>query len=31
LGRIFDCLQIEEVARGLMFGIILQAMRIITH
>ncbi|KUI74161.1 hypothetical protein VM1G_10018 [Cytospora mali] len=31
LGRIFDCLQIEEVARGLMFGIMLQAMRIITH
>ncbi|KAG8158630.1 hypothetical protein KVR01_011752 [Diaporthe batatas] len=31
LGRIFDCLQIEEVARGLMFGIMLQAMRVITH
>ncbi|KAK7737903.1 hypothetical protein SLS53_006281 [Cytospora paraplurivora] len=31
LGRIFDCLQIEEVARGLMFGIMLQALRIITH
>lgn len=31
LGRIFDCLQIEEVARGLMFGIMLQAMRIVTH
>ncbi|POS72298.1 hypothetical protein DHEL01_v209308 [Diaporthe helianthi] len=31
LGRIFDCLQIEEVARGLMFGIVLQAMRVITH
>lgn len=31
MGRIFDCLQIEEVARGLMFGIILQAMRIVTH
>ena len=31
LGRIFDCLQIEEVARGLMFGIMLQAVRIITH
>ncbi|KAI0838647.1 PXA domain-containing protein [Hypoxylon sp. FL0890] len=31
LGRIFDCLQIEEVARGLFFGIMLQAVRIITH
>lgn len=31
LGRIFDCLQIEEVARGLMFGVILQAVRVVTH
>ncbi len=31
LGRIFDCLQVEEVARGLMFGIMLQAVRTITH
>lgn len=31
LGRIFDCLQIEEVARGLIFGIMLQAVRVITH
>ena len=31
LGRIFDCLQIEEVARGLMFGMILQAVKIVTH
>ncbi|SPO06718.1 uncharacterized protein DNG_09412 [Cephalotrichum gorgonifer] len=31
VGRVFDCLQVEEVARGLMFGIMLQAMRIITH
>jgi hypothetical protein len=31
LGRLFDCLQIEEVARGLMFGVILQAVRTITH
>ncbi|KAL1875943.1 hypothetical protein VTK73DRAFT_9727 [Phialemonium thermophilum] len=31
LGRVFDCLQIEEVARGLIFGIMLQAARIITH
>ncbi|CAK7225779.1 hypothetical protein SBRCBS47491_006005 [Sporothrix bragantina] len=31
LGRIFDCLQIEEVARGLMFGLMLQAARIVTH
>lgn len=31
LGRVFDCLQIEEVARGLMFGLMLQAVRILTH
>ncbi|KAM0333308.1 hypothetical protein ACHAQA_001969 [Verticillium albo-atrum] len=31
LGRIFDCLQMEEVARGLMFGIMLQAVRVVTH
>ncbi|KHN96896.1 PX domain-containing protein [Metarhizium album ARSEF 1941] len=31
LGRVFDCLQIEEVARGLIFGLMLQAVRILTH
>lgn len=31
LGRVFDCLQIEEVARGLFFGLMLQAVRVITH
>jgi hypothetical protein len=31
LGRIFDFLQIEEVARGLMFGVMLQAVRTVTH
>ncbi|KAK4230216.1 PXA domain-containing protein [Podospora fimiseda] len=31
LGRVFDCLQVEEVARGLMFGVILQAIRGVTH
>ena len=31
LGRVFDCLQIEEVARGLIFGLLLQAVRIVTH
>jgi hypothetical protein len=31
MGRIFDCLQIEEVSRGLMFGIMLQAVRTVTH
>ncbi|KAI1270283.1 PXA domain-containing protein [Xylariaceae sp. FL1019] len=31
LGRVFDCLQIEEVARGLMFGLMLQAIRVVTH
>lgn len=31
LGRVFDCLQEEKVARGLMFGVMLQAVRIVTH
>lgn len=31
LGRVFDCLQVEDVARGLLFGIMLQAVRTITH
>ncbi|KAI1200347.1 hypothetical protein F5X97DRAFT_100460 [Nemania serpens] len=31
LGRVFDCLQIEEVARGLFFGLVLQAVRVVTH
>ncbi|PFH62046.1 hypothetical protein XA68_15369 [Ophiocordyceps unilateralis] len=31
LGRVFDCLQIEEVARGLVFGLMLQIVRILTH
>ncbi|KAF4982875.1 hypothetical protein FZEAL_1571 [Fusarium zealandicum] len=31
LGRVFDCLQIEEVARGLLFGLLLQVVRIVTH
>ena len=31
MGRVFDALQIEEVARGLIFGIMLQIVRIVTH
>ncbi|KAH7193546.1 sorting nexin C terminal-domain-containing protein [Fusarium flagelliforme] len=31
LGRVFDCLQIEEVARGLIFGLVLQVVGILTH
>jgi hypothetical protein len=31
LGRVFDCLQVEEVARGLMFGLILQGVRAVTN
>ena len=31
LGRVFDCLQIEEVARGLFFGLMLQAAKVLTH
>ena len=31
LGRVFDALQVQEVARGLMFALILQAARAVTH
>jgi hypothetical protein len=31
LGRVFDCLQIEEVARGLVFALLLQAIRAATQ
>lgn len=31
LGKVFDCLQVEEVARGLMFGLLLQGIRAMTH
>lgn len=31
LGRVFDCLQIQEVARGLIFGLMLQMVRTVTH
>lgn len=31
MGRVFDCLQIEEVNQGLMFGILLQCVRVITQ
>ncbi|TVY33660.1 hypothetical protein LOCC1_G008472 [Lachnellula occidentalis] len=31
MGRVFDCLQIQEVARGLMFGLLLQCVRAVTH
>jgi hypothetical protein len=31
LGRVFDCLQIEQVARGLVFAILLQAIRAATQ
>lgn len=31
MGKIFDCLQVEEVARGLMFGLLLQAVRAVTQ
>ena len=31
VGRVFDCLQNEKVARGLMFGLLLQGARAITH
>lgn len=31
LGKVFDCLQVEEVARGLMFALILQGVRAVTQ
>ena len=31
LGKVFDCLQIEEVAKGLIFGLLLQAIRAATQ
>lgn len=31
LGRVFDCLQISEVARGLVFSLILQGVRAVTQ
>jgi hypothetical protein len=31
LGRVFDCFQVEEVARGLMFALLLQALRAATQ
>jgi len=31
MGRVFDCLQVEEVARGLIFGLLLQGVRVVTH
>lgn len=31
LGRVFDCLQVEELARGLMFALVLRGVRAITQ
>ncbi|KAI9794651.1 MAG: hypothetical protein M1833_000340 [Piccolia ochrophora] len=31
LGKVFDCLQVDEVARGLMFGLVLQGVRAVTQ
>ena len=31
LGKVFDCLQIQEVARGVMFGLCLQMVRSVTQ
>lgn len=31
LGRVFDCLQVKEVARGLMFGLMLQGIRVVVQ
>lgn len=31
LGKVFDCLQVEKVARGLVFGILLQGLRAVVQ
>lgn len=31
VGRVFDCLQIDDVARGLMFGLLLQGVQAMIH
>jgi len=31
LGKVFDCLQVEDVARGLMFGLMLQGVKAVTQ
>ncbi|PBP16566.1 hydantoinase B/oxoprolinase [Diplocarpon rosae] len=31
VGRVFDCLQVNEVAKGLMFGLVLQVVRAVTQ
>lgn len=31
LAKVFDCLQVEEVTRGLVFGLLLQALRTLTQ
>ncbi|KAL6712861.1 hypothetical protein ACLMJK_009573 [Lecanora helva] len=31
LGRVFDCLQVEEVARGLVFSLVVQGVRAVTQ
>ncbi|KIW05462.1 uncharacterized protein PV09_03351 [Verruconis gallopava] len=31
LGKVFDCLQMSNVARGLVFGLMLQGMRVVTQ
>ena len=31
LGKVFDCLQVPAVGRGLIFGLMLQAIKVVTH
>ena len=31
LGKVFDCLQVPSVSRGLIFGLMLQALRVVTQ
>jgi hypothetical protein len=31
LGKVFDCLQVQKVARGLVFGLMLQGIRAVTQ
>lgn len=31
LGKVFDCLQVPSVSRGLIFGLLLQGLKVVTH
>lgn len=31
LGKVFDCLQVERVSRGFIFGLMVQALKVVTQ